>query len=351
MTQFALYLAEPLGLHDALRVGEQAEEWGFDTLAACQNLFWWEAGEAPTWDLFTVLTTLANRTTLDLMTNVVDPFARHPVVVAHILATYDQLWPGRLTLGIGPGEIMNFGPLRDVAGPPPYRQLTRTREFIEVVRGIWRSSMEAPFSYEGQYFQVENAHLSMKPNAETPIYIAGMGPNMKKLTGCIADGWTPATYTPETYAAAWQDVASAAVEAGRDPDNLGRALTIFTCVLDDNAQARQAAGITGRLEIVARPNLLHDLGYGELADDRFSLANTAGVSTGYEIANKLPQAIGEQVTICGTPHMAIEQIEAFMAAGVQRFILWPLYNQPTLFKETMAHYQKTILPHFRTANR
>lgn len=349
MTQFALYLAEPLGLHDALALGEQAEALGFDLVAACQNFFWWEQGEAPVWDLFTLLNTLANRTSIDLMTNVVDPFARHPATVAHILATFDNLWPGRLTLGLGPGEVMNFGPLKDVAGEPPYRLMTRTQEFIEVMHGIWASTVEAPFSYAGRYFQIADAHLSMKPvtKPHPPIYVAAMGPNMRRLTGRIADGWTPATYTPATYSADWQLIADSAIAAGRDPDQIGRALTIFTCVMTDGAAARARASVFGRLELVARPNLLHQLGYGELADDRFSLANTAGISTGVDRAAQIPQQLGEQVTICGTPHDAIVQIEAFVDAGVERFMIWPLYSQATACKETLTHFQQTILPHFK----
>jgi FMNH2-dependent dimethyl sulfone monooxygenase len=36
----------------------------------------------------------------------------------------------------------------------------RTREFLEVMRGMWT---EDEFSYEGRYYKVEKAHLEPKP--------------------------------------------------------------------------------------------------------------------------------------------------------------------------------------------
>jgi len=347
--RFALYLAEPIGMQDALHLGQRAEEWGYDTVAACQNFFWWETGEAPVWDIFTVLTALASRTQqIDFMTNIVDPFTRHPAHLAHTVATFDNIWPGRLTLGIGPGEVLNFGPLVDVAGRPPYRMLSRTREYIEVVKGVWGSTIETPFNYNGDYFQLENAHLSMKPVTlpHPPIYIAAMGPKMKRLTGEMGNGWTPITYTPTTYTHAWQEIATAATQAGRDPNQIGRALTLYTVILDDRAQAVEMADSWGRLDLVANPRLLEELGYGEFADSRFALENTQGISTGQAIADKLPSGLGSDVTIGGTAQDAIARIEAYIAAGVERFIIWPPYGNPSQAKETLTHLQKTVLPHF-----
>jgi alkanesulfonate monooxygenase SsuD/methylene tetrahydromethanopterin reductase-like flavin-dependent oxidoreductase (luciferase family) len=248
--RFGFYLVEPVALHDALELGVRAEQWGFDLVASCENLFWWDPGQAPVWDCFTLLTTLAERTRrLPLMTNVIDPAKRHPAVVAHILATLDNIWPGRFTLGIGPGEVANYGPLVDVSGPPPHRFYTRTREFIEVLKGLWSSTQEEPFGFEGQHFQVDGAHLSLTPVTEPhpPIYLAALGPKMKQLTGQVADGWTPVIYTPETYAADWTEVAAAAEAAGRDPRVIDRALTVSTVVLSDEQRARAFGDIVGRV--------------------------------------------------------------------------------------------------------
>ena len=189
--RFAFYLVEPVPLADALALGVQAEDWGFDLVAVCENLFWWNPIYAPVWDNFTVLTAIAARTqSIGLMTNVIDPVKRHPAVIAHTVATLDQMTSGRVTLGIGAGEIGNYGPLLDVIGPPPHQLYGRTKEFIEVVHGVWRSSLAEPFVFQGKHFQLHNAHLSLKPFTQPhpPIYLAGMSPKTKHLTGAVADG-------------------------------------------------------------------------------------------------------------------------------------------------------------------
>ena len=347
--RFGFYLVEPVALQDALELGARAEERGFDLVASCENLFWWNPGQAPVWDCFTVLATLAERTDrLPLMTNVIDPVKRHPAVVAHILATLDNIWPGRFTLGIGPGEVANYGPLVDVSGPPPHRFYTRTREFIEVLRGVWASTQEEPFSFEGRLFQIEDAHLSLKPVTEPhpPIYLAALGERMKRLTGQVADGWTPVIYTPETYAADWAEVASAAEAAGRDPRAIDRALTISTVVLSDEQKARAFGDIVGRVMLTTRPQLLGRLGHSELADERLDVARTASPMDGVQLAQQIPAGLGEQVTICGTPEQAIRRIEEFIAAGVRLFVLWPPYEDAQMLGETIEHYRSTILPYF-----
>ena len=64
------------------------------------------------------------------------------------------------------------------------------------------------------------------------------------------------------------------------------------------------------------------------------------------IAQRLPAGLGEEVTICGTPEQAIRRIEAFIAAGVRRFVLWPPYEDAQMLGETIEHYSSTILPYF-----
>ena len=347
--RFAFYLVEPVPLADALALGVQAEDWGFDLVAVCENLFWWNPIYAPVWDNFTVLTAIAARTqSIGLMTNVIDPVKRHPAVIAHTVATLDQMTSGRVTLGIGAGEIGNYGPLLDVIGPPPHQLYGRTKEFIEVVHGVWRSSLAEPFVFQGKHFQLHNAHLSLKPFTQPhpPIYLAGMSPKTKHLTGAVADGWTPVTYTPETYANAWADVQQGARNVGRNPAALDRALTICTVVLNDEMQAKSAGSLAGRKRMSARPALLRELGYPELAGSGVDVTQKEDPCAGHDIVQRIPASLGEKATICGTPHQAIQQIEEFIDAGVQMFVLWMPYDTPQFLQETIDHYRQTILPYF-----
>ena len=348
--RFGLCLGEPIGLQDALELGAEAEKCGFDVVSVAENLFWWEPGFAPSWDNFIALTTLANRTSrIKLMTTVIGPIKRHPVMIAHMAATLDQVSSGRLMLGIGAGEIANFAPLVDLAGTPPYRLFTRTKEFMAVLHGIWASTTESPFSFEGRYLHVEKAYLSLKPATKPhpPIYLAALGPKMRQFTGQVANGWYPIGHTPETYTKHWQVVKASAESAGRNPNEIDRALGIYTAVLKDGEKAKEIASILGRDELSCRPDLLRELGYSELALDHLAVDQRATpFEAGKVVSERIPRVLGERVTICGTPKEAIQQLEEFIQAGVRMFIFMPIYADSHVFRETIEHYRNTILPHF-----
>lgn len=251
-------------------------------------------------------------------------------------------------LGMGAGEVANFAPLVDLVGSPPYRLLTRTKEFMTVLYGAWASTEEKPFRFKGQYFHVENAYLSLKAitKPHPPVYLAAMGPKMRQLAGKMANGWIPITYTPETYKEDWQEIKAQAISVGRDPSKIDRGLLIYTVVLEDGQAAKEHASHFGRALLSERPNLLRTLGHSELADDLQSVAYMSNLSEGDEVSLQIPRELVERVTICGTPTEVIEQIEEFIQAGVRLFLIWPLYENRKIFEETIKHYQKRILPHF-----
>lgn len=347
--RFGLCVGEPLGLQDALALGVEAENLGFDVVTVGENLFWWEPSFAPIWDNFIALTTIANRTNhIRLMTSVIDPVKRHPAVIAHMVATLDHVSSNRFILGIGGGEVGNFAPMVDLAGLPPYRLFTRTKEFIEVLHGVWASTSDDPFSYEGNFFKIEKAYLSLKPVTQPhpPVHIAALGPEMKNLTGRLADGWIPIGHTSETYAKDWQSIKAAAERANRNPQEIDPALWLGTAVLDDGETAKESASFLGRDDLSCNPNRLRELGYPELARAHLAVAQKDRPYEGEELMLQIPRALAERATISGTPKEAIERIEEFIAAGVRLFILMPVYSDRVVVQETLEHYRKTIIPHF-----
>ena len=360
--KFGFYLVEPVGLEDALKYGVEAEKWGFDVVAACENLFWWTPGQSSVWDNFTVLNAVMNRTRkIKIMTDVIDPVKRHPAVVAHMLATMDNIGKGRIQgVGIGAGEIANFGPLLDLNGPrKPAEMIIRLREFVTVMRGVWNSTQMNPFSFDGNYFKVKDAFLSLKPftKPHPPIYLAALGPKMRKLAGEIANGWIPLTHAAEVYKKDVEEIANSAKSAGRDPNAIDTGLTIYTSVLKDSDRAKKMGVVRGRLDLAARPALLKDLGYESLAEELKILnwatrdgpvtENVSRAKDSHDRAiNEIPEEATRKVNICGNPDEAIEKIEGFMEAGARLFILWPPYEEKDALQETIRNYRNKILPYF-----
>ena len=73
--------------------------------------------------------------------------------------------------------------------------------------------------YEGEIYGTKGFKLSWKPNhPELPIFFAGLGEQMTKLTGRFADGVMVNMADPKTLREIFNRVRQAAQEAGRDPD-------------------------------------------------------------------------------------------------------------------------------------
>ena len=328
----------------------RVEEAGFDAVTVPDHLFHPTGSEEflvdPPWEAFTVLGAIAQRTDeVTLMPGVTDSVRRHPTELAHATATLDRMTNGRAGLGIGAGEAFNFAPIRDMDWSDPY---ARFRESVSVIDGLWESTAENAFSFEGEFFEIENAHMGLKPAQEPrpPLWVGGYGPSMRGLTGAVADGWFPWIYAPEQYEADLRRVLDVAEDRGRDPADIDRALMIPTTVTDDADEAREIGLARNRTTLALRPPLLAEMGYEEIAEDTPLMREMAFTEEQEErllaAAERIPGEAVDRISVTGDPERAIERVEAFADAGVDNLILIPVGD----FEETMTHYEEEIIPYF-----
>jgi F420-dependent oxidoreductase-like protein len=168
---------------------EEAERLGFDSV--------WTA-EAYGNDAIVPLSFIAARTTkIKLGTAIMQMPARTPAMTAMTAMTLDALSGGRFILGLGPS-----GPqvVEGWHGIPYGRPLTRTREYISIVRDILRR--EAPLEHKGFHYQIpymdDGATGLGKPlksilhgRPDMKIYTAAISPNGLRCAGEVADGVIP----------------------------------------------------------------------------------------------------------------------------------------------------------------
>src|SRR5215471_7592034 len=99
---------------------------------------------------------------------VVNPYNRHPTLIAMEFAALDELAAGRALLGIGSGtgaqiERMGF----------PYRPLAAMTDTVHIVRGMLRGET---VTYRGRVFSADQVALGFAaPRPNMPIYMAAMG--------------------------------------------------------------------------------------------------------------------------------------------------------------------------------
>ena len=148
---------------------------------------------------------LARTTKIKAGTAIMQMPARAPAMTAMTAMTLDGLSGGRFVLGLGPS-----GPqvVEGWYGVPYGKPLTRTREYIEIVRRIF--AREAPLTHDGEHYHIPNTGPGTtgqgKPlksilhgRADLKIYTAAISPNGIECAAEAADGFFPIWMDPERY--------------------------------------------------------------------------------------------------------------------------------------------------------
>src|SRR5437660_3387199 len=209
-------------LIDAARHAEQA---GFDSVWVGDSLLARPRGEP-----LTLLAAIAGATShVRLGTAVLLPLLRHPVTLAHALATLDRIAEGRLVVGVGPGaELPGTHAELAAVGVPSDRRVTAMVDALDRVRRLWRN---------------EETGLELQPSpfqpGGPPLWLGGTGPRMLRLTGTSFEGWLPLSPTPEQYASGRRLVLEAAERAGRDPASIDCGVYLTVAVADSTKSAAE----------------------------------------------------------------------------------------------------------------
>ena len=135
---------------------------------------------------------------------------RTPANTAMTAMSLNQLSNGRFLLGLG---LSGPQVVEGWHGVSYKRPLTRTREYVSIVRKIL--NREDRLVHDGKLYQIpymgEDATGLGKPLKSTleaqpdiPIYLASIGPQNVTLTAEIADGWLPIFFSPEKYSEIYQ---------------------------------------------------------------------------------------------------------------------------------------------------
>jgi 5,10-methylenetetrahydromethanopterin reductase len=209
-----------------IAVAEAAEAHGFASLWFAENPF--QRGLMPAASACAVTT---RRMRIGL--GIVNPYTRHPSLIAMEFAALDELAAGRARLGIGAGiggQITRLG--------FAWQPLAAMRDAIHIVRALLAGE---EVSYRGRVFSVDRAKLRFRPaSPRTPIYMAAMGDRSLALCGEVADGLIVSNLCPPGYTErAVEIVERAAAAAGRTSP---RVVQYVPCVArPDREEARRAA--------------------------------------------------------------------------------------------------------------
>jgi alkanesulfonate monooxygenase SsuD/methylene tetrahydromethanopterin reductase-like flavin-dependent oxidoreductase (luciferase family) len=224
-----------------LDLATRAEALGYDSVWVGDSLL-----ARPRHEPLTLLAGVAGRVPrIALGTAVLLPALRNPVLLAHQVATLDQVSEGRVILGVGIArDVPNIRAEFAAAGVPFEKRVGRMMEGLRLCRALWTGE---PVDWDGRW-PVSGGVLAPTPYRPggPPIWDGGNSPASLQRAGKTFDGWFPNAPDPAQFAAQWSEVRGIASAAGRDPSKLSAAMYL-TLTVDDNP-ARAAARMDALLE-------------------------------------------------------------------------------------------------------
>jgi F420-dependent oxidoreductase-like protein len=270
----------------------------------------------------------AHTSTIGLGTAIMQMPARTPANTAMTAATLDLLSGGRVLLGLG---LSGPQVVEGWHGQPYGKPLTKTREYVEIVREILRR--EKPLEHHGPHYDIPYSgpdatglgkplKLILHPKrADVPIYLAAIGPKNVALAAELADGWLPIFFAPdrfeETYGESFGDT---------DLDRFDVAPTVSVIVGDDVDACRSMVKPALALYIggmgARGRNFYNDLacrygyeGPAKQIQDLY-LDGKKGEATA-----AVPDELVDEVALCGPKERIAELLEPWRKAPVTTMIV------------------------------
>src|SRR5881409_2349162 len=112
----------------------------------------------------------------------VNPYTRHPALIAMETAALAAMAPGRVVLGLGSSNRKWIEEQMSIPFKTPLRGL---REGVEIVRRLLDGRR---VTYAGEVFAVHDVALEAPPPAPVPILLGVKGPRALALAAEVADG-------------------------------------------------------------------------------------------------------------------------------------------------------------------
>ncbi|XOV87560.1 MAG: LLM class flavin-dependent oxidoreductase [Pseudomonadota bacterium] len=176
--------------------------------------------------------------------NVASVALRDPLLTAKQLATIDMLSDGRLLPAFGIGSALSQDYV--ATGTPTRRRGKKADEALELIARLWR---EESVSFNGEFFQYQNAVISPRPvNPHIPLWIGGSSEVAMMRTARLGTGWLGGIDSPEQTAVMVAGIKAACRETGRmiDEDHYGATFSFRFGSRDEPMVARAAAGLAER---------------------------------------------------------------------------------------------------------
>ncbi len=234
---------------------------------------------------------------------VVNPFTRHPAVLAMETATLAGIAPERIVLGLGSS---NRGWIETQMGIPFASPLQAVRESVEIIRRLWEGER---LSYSGRSFTLSGVKLDFAPaQATLPILLGVKGPKALAMAGEIADGVVCSILSSPGH------VRRVRATTARPAREFPVAAYIPTLIDADGMRARQHIRpfLARYLAFLHGQSILRDAGL----DERDTQPIRDAVLAGRPAAHLVTDAVVDAVSVAGTPEECRAALARWAEAGL-----------------------------------
>ena len=214
------------------QMAETAERIGYDSVWVGDSVT-----SKPRLEPLTAMAAVAARTNrVKIGTAVMLNALRHPVHLAHALATIDNISGGRTVLGVGAGRSNNqmFVDEHEAVGVLIQERAARMEESIRLLRALWT---QQNVSSSSEFYPIQNVSLEPKPMQQNiPIWISSnwVQRGLKRVAE-LGDAWITNVPDVDLFSKCWQRIEDRASESARDVGDMRRCLYISVNLNDEDA--------------------------------------------------------------------------------------------------------------------
>ncbi|MDI9893176.1 LLM class flavin-dependent oxidoreductase [Rhodococcus sp. IEGM 1381] len=284
----------------------KAEENGFDQLWLAEDCFY-RGGFAQ------AATVLAKTTSLTVGIGILPAALRNPVAVALETSFLAELYPGRITLGLGHG----MQGWMEQAGVWPESPLQLLREQLSTVRAILAS--DGPTDFAGRHVKLADVVLENRLDS-IPMVLAGVrGPKSLALSGQFADGTILAEPATEEY------IQSAIRDIGATTPH--HIVAYNVAAVDSDIQTARER-VRWSLKNIARPESRAHIRHLAIHDEILELKDRCATES--DFVRALPNEWIDKLAVVGTAEVVAARISRLHDAYANTVVLVPPSGHPYL---------------------
>ena len=248
-----------------------------------------------------------------------NPYTRHPILLAMTVSAVDEMAPGRVILGLGSALPLRLAQM----GIPyqPKEAADRISSAIDTLRALWSGERIPPGAPD-----VPPVEPMFPPVHRVPIYVAGYRTPMLLLAGSKGDGYLARPLESlASFRTMVPKIRRASVDAGR-PETAVHVAGYLFALVDQNRRealnrAKREPFVIYMMAIQTDVAIERAGLEAELRDRVFQLWRQEDY---HEAAQLIPDRMLDAFLLCGTRDDVAARAQEYHEAGMQLPVLQPV---------------------------